>query len=77
MANGYKVRLESVVSDGTNIYTEMKISSPTQTLPLVRPAFPVGTTAATIVTYMQSIADSGAAIDSTIADLVGFNVAGA
>ncbi len=77
MANGYRVRLESAVSDGTNIYTEMKISSPTQTLPLVRPSFPVGTTAATITAYMQKIADNGASLASAIGDIVGSNVSGA
>jgi len=77
MANGYRVRLESAVSDGTNIYTEMKISSPTQTLPLVRPSFPVGTSAASIVAYMQKMADNGPTLASAISDLVGSNVSGA
>lgn len=77
MANGYRVRLESAVSDGTNIYTEMKISSPTQTLPIIRPVFPVGTTAAVIQAYMQAIANTGPTLASDVSDLIGSNVSGA
>lgn len=77
MANGYRVRLESAVSDGTNIFTEMKISSPTQTLPIIRPVFKVGTSGATILAYMQTIADNGATLASDVSEIIGQNVSGA
>lgn len=77
MANGFKVRIESAVSDGTNIFLAVKIASPTQTYELIRPIFRVGTTAATIDTYMQAIADGGPTLASAISDLVGKVYAGA
>ena len=77
MANGYKVRIESAVSDGTNIFLVVKIASPTQTYELIRPVFKVGTTAATIDTYMQSIADTGPTLATAISDIVGKVYAGA
>lgn len=77
MANGFKVRIESAVSDGTNIFLELKISSPTQTYPNIYPTFKVGTTAATIDAYCQSIANTGPTLASAISEIVGKNYSGA
>lgn len=77
MANGYKVKLRSATSDGTNIYTEMEVYANGQTQELIRPVFKVGTTAATITAYMQNIADNGASLAATISAIIGSSVSGA
>jgi hypothetical protein len=77
MANGYRVRVVSAMTDGTNIFLEVEISSPTQTYPIIRPMFKVGTSAATIQTYLQTIANNAPALASDIAVLVGQTVSGA
>lgn len=77
MANGFSVRIESAVTDGANIFFAVKISSPTQTLELVRPVFPAGTAASVIDTYMQKIADTGPALTAAISVLVGKSYTGA
>jgi hypothetical protein len=77
MANGFRVRIESAVSDGTNIFLVAQIKSPTQTYELIRPVFKVGTTAAAIDTYMQAIADNGPVLATAISDIVGKNYVGA
>lgn len=74
MANGYRVTLDGVASDGTNYYTEMRISDGTRTFPTVRPVFPVGTTAATITAYMQVIANNAPTLASDIAAIVNSSV---
>lgn len=77
MANGFKVRIESVVSDGSNLFFTVKISSPTQTYELIRPVFKVGTTAAVIDAYLQTIADTGPTLVTAISEMVGKVYAGA
>lgn len=77
MANGYRVWIDSIATDGTNLFLEVRISSGTTTFPTIRPVFPVGTTVAEINTYIQTIADNGAVLDSGIAELVGSSVKGA
>lgn len=76
MANGYRVTLKSAMSDGTNIFTEIEIYANGQTLPIIRPMFKVGTTAATITSYMQTIATNGASLASEIIAIVGSSVIG-
>lgn len=76
MANGYKVRVVSAVSDGTNYYFEVEITSPTQTYPLVRPVFKVGTSVAAIISYIQTIANNAPALATDISTLVGQSVSG-
>jgi hypothetical protein len=76
MANGYKVRLASAATDGTNIFLEIEITSPTQTYPLVRPVFKVGTAASVITAYLQNIATTGPSLTADISALVGQSVAG-
>lgn len=74
MANGYRVTIDSIASDGTNYYVEMRISDGTHTFPLIRPVFPVGTSAATITAYMQTIANNGPTLAADIGALVGSSV---
>ena len=77
MANGYRAKVLSAVSDGTNIFLEVEVSSGSQTFPLIRPTFKVGTTAATIQTYIQTIANNGPTLAADISTLVGTTVNGA
>lgn len=77
MANGYGARLVSAVSDGTNIYTEVEVTSPTQTYPIVRPVFKVGTSAATITSYLQVLANNAPTLAADVSAIVGKSVTGA
>ena len=77
MPNSYKVTVKSAVSDGTNIFLEVEISSGGQTYPLIRPSFRVGTTAATIKTYLQTIADNQPTLAADVAALTNVPVQGA
>lgn len=77
MANGYRVRIASAVSDGTNIFLEVEVISPTQTFPLLRPTFKVGTAASVLTSYLQTIANNGPALASDVSALVGQTVNGA
>lgn len=76
MANGYRVTIDSIASDGTNYYLEIRISNGNTTFATVRPTFPVGTPAADITAYIQTIATNGPTLASDIAALVGTNVLG-
>lgn len=76
MANGYSVKIDSIVSDGTNLYMEVSISNGATTFPKINPIFSVDTTAAAITAYIQSIATAGPTLTSAIADLVGSRVTG-
>lgn len=77
MANGYKVTLKSALSDGTNIFTEMEVYDGLRTQPIIRPVFKSGTTAATITTYMQTIANNAPTLAADVSAIVGSSVAGA
>lgn len=76
MANAYKVTAKSAVSDGTNIFLEVEISSGAQTQPVIRPVFKVGTTAAAIQAYLQVIANNQPALAADVAAIVGVPVQG-
>jgi hypothetical protein len=77
MANAYKVTLKSAVSDGTNIFCEIEISSGAQTYPLIYPVFKVGTSAATINSYMQVIANNQPTLADDVAAITNVPVLGA
>jgi hypothetical protein len=77
MPNPYKVTVRSAVSDGTNIFLEVEVSSGAQTYPLIRPTFRVGTTAATIRTYLQTIANNQPTLADDVAALTNSPVQGA
>lgn len=74
MANGYKVRIDSIATDGTNLFVTLNINDGAHALPPITPVFPVGTTAATITSYIQTIANNGPTLTSDIAALVGSSV---
>lgn len=76
MANGFRVTLKSALSDGTNIFTEIEIYANGVTQPIIRPVFKVGTTAATITSYMQTIATNGSTLASDVSAIVGSSVLG-
>lgn len=69
-----RVTLKAAADDGTNIYTEMEISDGSRTFPLIRPAFPTGTSAATIRAYMQVIATNQPTLAADIQALVNSSV---
>lgn len=77
MANGYRVWIDSIATDGTNLFLEVRVSSGATTMPTIRPVFPVDTTVATLLAYIQTIADNGPTLSSEIAELVGASVKGA
>ena len=78
MANGYKLRLDSISTDGTNYYLTININNGLNALPPITPTFPIaGTTAAQIDTFLQTIVDNGASLTSDIAALVGKTYTGA
>lgn len=73
----YRVTLKAAADDGTNIYTEIEISDGTRTMPVIHPSFPTGTSAATIQTYMQRIADNQPTIAADIQTLINTSVTSA
>ncbi len=77
MANAYKITCLSVATDGTNIFVECQVYDGSKTLPIIRPVFEFGTSRATILAYLQQIANNQPAIDATLLDLVGLTLAGA
>lgn len=77
MANGYRLHLDSISTDGTNLFVTVTINDGPHALPPVTPTFPVGTTAADIDAYLQAIVDNGYSLTSDIAALSGKNYTGA
>lgn len=77
MANAYKVTIKGITTDGTNLFVEVSIFDGVHTMPSIFPVFPVGTSAAIISAYVQSIADSQPTLAGGIADLVNTTVTGA
>jgi len=72
----YRVKVVSISTDGTNLFFEVSIFDGVHTLPYIYPVFPVGTSAATITTYLQTIADNRPALSADIEALVGTGVTG-
>ena len=68
--------VRSIVSDGTNLFLEVEVYNGDRTLPLLRPTFPVGTTASEIQTYLQTIANNRPSITQDIAELINARIAG-
>ena len=71
MAAIYKVNLKSISTDGTTLFLEVGIFDGVHTFPTIRPSFSVGTSAATIDTYLQAIADERPVLAADIVVLVG------
>jgi hypothetical protein len=74
MAVKFRVKVKSISTDGTNLFLEVEIFDGLHTLPPLRPSFPVETTAATIQSYLQTIADNRPSLPADIADLVNTEV---
>lgn len=66
-----RVTLKSAMSDGQNIFTEVEVYVNGVTLPIIRPVFKVGTTAATITTYLQTLANNATSLASDVVAIVG------
>lgn len=72
MANPtWTVTVKSIASDGTNLFLEVEVTNGTTTFPLIRPVFPASATAATIITYLQNIANAKPTLTASIAALAG------
>lgn len=77
MANGYRLRVDTISTDGTNLFMSVTVNDGTHALPPITPNFPVGTAASAIDTYLQAIVDNGSSLSSDIAALVGKTYVGA
>lgn len=74
----YKVTIKNITSDGANYYTEAEIfDGREKTYPLIRPSFPIGTSASEIDSYFQTVANASPTLATAIADLVGKTYTGA
>lgn len=71
-----KATVKTAASDGTNIFLEVEIFNGDVTLPLLRPVFPVGTTAAVITTYLTLIANNRPVLAADIAAMVNSPITG-
>ena len=67
----YKVKIDTIVSDGTNLYFEASISDGDHTSPSIRPSFSVEATVAEINTYFQAVADAAPTLSASIQELAG------
>lgn len=77
MANGYVVRIDSISTDGTNMFVTISIFDGAHQLPPITAVFPVATsTAAQIKTYVNTIATNGSSLSSDFSALVGYTIAG-
>lgn len=72
----YRVSINNAASDGTNIYLTITITDGSNTTPAIGIAFPVGTTAATITAFIQTIATNRPTLAADISALVGTSVTG-
>ena len=77
MANGYKVRIDSIGTDGTNYFVTLSINDGVHALPPITPVFPVTMTVAQIDAYIQVIADNGSTLAADVAALSGKTYTGA
>ncbi len=71
-----KATIRSAASDGTNIFLEVEVYNGTITLPLLRPVFPVGTSASDIQTYLSNIANNRPTLAQDVAEMVNVTVTG-
>ena len=71
MANPYRVFIRSISTDGTSIYVEAEIFDGLHSFPAIRPTFMVGTSATTILSYLQTVANNRPVLDPSIGSLVG------
>ncbi len=71
-----KATIRAAASDGTNIFLEVEVYNGDVTLPMLYPVFPVGTSASTIQTYLQTIANNRPSVAQGIAEMVNVPVTG-
>jgi hypothetical protein len=71
-----KVTIKSIASDGTNLFLDVEVFNGDTTLPILRPIFPVGTSASTIQDYLEVIANNRPTLAADIAALVNSTVVG-
>lgn len=71
MANGYTLRIDSIVSDGTNIYLSCTLNDGAHAFPPIMPVFEVGSTQAQINTYLQNVVNNGPTLAREINELAG------
>lgn len=69
-----KVTVNSIATDGTNLFLEIMVFNGSETLPPMRPMFPVGTTVAAIQSYLSNIATNAPVLSRDIRELVGYTV---
>ncbi len=77
MANRYSVKIQSVATDGTNLFFEAAIFDGEHTYPTIYPVFPVNTSVAAVRAYFQTIADNQPVLDPDIAALINTTITGA
>lgn len=76
MANPYSVRLQNIVTDGTNIFVTASVFDGLHTLPPMTSSFPAATTAAQINAYFQVVANNQPILSGSIAALVDTTIQG-
>lgn len=76
MANPYKVFVRSISTDGTSLFLEVEVFDGLHTFPTIHPSFAVGTTAAEIRTYLQTIVDSQPILEPEFHSLIGTFISG-
>lgn len=67
----YKVKIDTIASDGTNLYFEASISDGPTTFPQIRPSFSVETPASEIDTYFQAVANAAPTLAASFQALAG------
>lgn len=65
-----QVTVKSIASDGSNLFLEIEVFNGDVTESLIRPVFPVGTSLATIRSYLQTIANNRPTISSDLVPLI-------
>jgi hypothetical protein len=66
-----KVTIDSVATDGVNVYLEIRVSDGTYTQQTMRPSFPASITAEKIQTYVQAVATAAPSLSDAFKALVG------
>ena len=66
----YKVKIDEIAADGTNLYVSASVSNGTTTFPRITPVFPADTPASEIDSYFQTVADNAPTLPLEIANLV-------
>ena len=76
MANPYSVKINSVATDGTNVYVKFQIFDGLHTSAELQTDFPANVSAATINSYMQTVANNQPALTGSLGALVSTTIQG-